>query len=278
MRIDLLQTIIDLLRGKSLFIKEFLDIYNGINQSKEIKTLILGSSHMKQGYIPNNDYGEFSLATTSQDLYYSYQLYRFCCDHNIQISNVVISCSVFSAGAMLVKTKNARLCILLKELFGIEYQDKNSAKQKYLFILEPIFKFYIKMFDFAKIRVKNSNLLPLRFNEEQIKVLAKKHYKNHTRIVSQLCYLEKLLSETKEKNQNVFIVIPPVTDFYKNALPDGKEIFEYVFNYSQQYPHVNVIDLYNSDKFNLSDFKDGDHLNSQGAKKLTNIVRDMIVS
>lgn len=49
-----------------------------------------------------------------------------------------------------------------------------------------------------------------------------------------------------------------------------------LFTEIKELKHCKIIDLYNSNLFEQEDFGDWDHLNENGAKKLSNYVRNLI--
>ena len=217
---------------------------------------------------------ELNLATPSQDLYYSYSLFE---KYGQSSKNIILTYSVFSKGLCLIKTNEIELCILLKEIFGIDYQFKNIAKKKNLYLLEPFYKIWINKY------LKNPKSLNLRKTTEReiqsinskdyIQKRAKKHYKNYQRNFNQLNYIKKFIEKTKENDQNLILILPPAKKIYKEVLPDGKKIFQHLFKICKNYNHIKILDFYNSDSFSEEDFLDGDHLNIAGGWKLTKIIR-----
>lgn len=134
MRSSLFQNIINICRGKLLYLQGIADKYLAIENQAEIKTLVLGSAHAV--FFQTNE-DEFNLATASQDLYCSYNLYK---KYGQNAQNIILTYSVFSKGLCLIKTKESELCILLKEIFGIDYQNKDIAKKSICFSLSHFIK------------------------------------------------------------------------------------------------------------------------------------------
>ena len=52
-----------------------------------------------------------------------------------------------------------------------------------------------------------------------------------------------------------------------------KDLYEFLQNFKEEYQ---LIDLFESDLFNKDDFYDYEHLNLNGAKKITKLIRDEI--
>lgn len=275
MRLEFFQNIINIFRGKLLYLPEITSKYLEVKDKKAIKTLVLGSSH---AMFYQCDENEYNIATSSQDLYYSYHLFE---KYGQKADNVILTYSIFSKGLCLIKTKEIELCILLKKIFEIDYQFKNIAKKKKLYLLEPFYKIQIDKYlknpsSLKKKRVKDDEIYPMN-SSEYIKTRALKHYKNYQREENQLEYLEKLLEKTQENNQNLILIIPPAKKLYKESIPNGKEIFKHLFEMCNKYKQVNILDFYNSNLFSEDDFIDSDHLNKDGQIKMTEFIKNRIL-
>lgn len=264
------QDIIDIFRNKLIGIEAFIDKEEKLKNLSDKDTLVLGSSHIADGYqVAEN---EISLAFHSQDLYYSYNLYKLTRQSNIK--NVILSFSVFSDGYTVIKTNEAKLCIPIKLILGIPYQYDDVAKEKRLYLFEHQYKRGIKKSrKSGKKYEKKIIALNGDFDLNVIKKRATSHYKNHLRPVSQMEYFNKILEETKVNNQNLYVVITPVTKMYRDELPPSDEIFSGMKNLAKSYSHCKVLDYFNDDSFTLEDFYNGDHLNYKGAEKLTKLIK-----
>lgn len=109
MRMVFVQEWIDRLRGKVFALDSMLEKAEGIKSIKNIETLALGSSHMERGFIPQD--GEYNLGSASQDLYYTYSLYRLYTSKSVK--NIFATFSVFSPNDMLIKSGLAGICTSL---------------------------------------------------------------------------------------------------------------------------------------------------------------------
>lgn len=273
MKKHIFQDIIDLIRNKTVAVESFVEFENQLKNINDKETLIIGSSHIADGYIPQKN--EVSFAFHSQDLYYSYNLYKLTKHSNIK--NVIMSFSVFSDGYTLIKTNESKFCIPLKLIFGIPYQYEDVAKYNRLYLFEYQYKRKInKCRKNREKYVRKPYIVKNDFDLNIIKKRATSHYKNHLREISQMNYFIKILEETKAKNQNLYIVITPVTSMYRNELPPSEEIFSNMKNITKEFPHCCVLDYFNDEEFTIEDFYNGDHLNKKGAEKLTNLIRKEI--
>lgn len=262
MRFELFQNVVDILRNKFIY----FHFYN--KKDEEYENLILGSSHML-----GIDFGENALncAFSSCDMYYTNEIYKLF--NKPEVKNVIISFSVFSPGYSLIRTFDAHICATLKSIFGIPYQNEEVAKKKHLKFLEFLFSFKLKKYyETYEPKVSNAANQKHEFQVEKIQQRALKHLKNNQRDVQQYYILEDLLKATQNNHQNLYIILPPATHYFKDVLPSSDILFKGLYPITDKYNHCTIINLYDSEEFTLEDFSDGDHLNPEGKKKLTDKV------
>lgn len=274
MRIKFIQDIIDRLRNKIFALDEMVINSKRVSRIKECETIILGSSHAKCSFIPNEKM--FNLGSASQDLYYSYNLYKKY--NHINVKNIILTFSVFTPGDILIRSGLAGIAILFKLLHNIDYQYPEEARKKGLYRMEKRYLETIKKYNINKKNIEDfkSDFVPIgeiRVSKEEITKRALKHYKNNIRENNQIKYFKEILDITKKNNQNLIIVITPHEEAYRKVLPAKEELFKKVYEYTTNLQHVKIINLYDSEVFNITDFCDGDHLNIQGAEKMTKIIR-----
>ena len=87
-------------------------------------------------------------------------------------------------------------------------------------------------------------------------------------------YLISLINLLKEKNINLYIIIPPFTDLYKKYI-DENLVFTEVKNICKN-NNISLLSFYNDKDFNNDDFCNCDHLNVLGAIKLTKKINDIL--
>lgn len=277
MRLRFIQTIIDMFRQKAWGMPEIADKFYGINRNPKIETLVLGTSHLMCGYLPKE--GEYNLAFSSQDLYYSYELYKKY--NNPEIKNIIISFSVFTPGHVLVLGSNAILACYSKLIFGIDYQYQDAAKKKKLYSEEKKFKKIIGKY-LEKLNLESSyrgehrNHNPIKIDEKRAEIIALKHYKNNQRELNQIDFCKKLIEATQENGQKLYFILPPALEIYKKHLPSSEAIFKPLYEVILGQKHVEVLNFYDSDDFIEEDFADSDHLNLKGAEKLTKMIHEKV--
>ena len=281
MKINFIQKIIDDLRGKILYFNGLMSIYNIYKIFNGYSTLAIGSSHIAALYIPNED--GINMAGSSQDLYYSYELYKLINQKNKDLKNVILSFSVFSPGHCIIKTSENKLAVMYKLLFGIDYQYKEVADKENLYKYEKQYKKkieeHLKKGGFSKTfrgGMPETYFDTTNINPEIARKRALKHLRNNKREDSQMPILKKLIEDTKNNNQNLFIVIPPSPSEYLAPLPDKKVLYDELYEMCDGYDHIKIVDWHDSELFEHSDFFDECHLNIKGAKKASKMIDDII--
>ena len=251
------------------------------NQLSNIHTLVLGSSHGQYSFVPEK--GEYNLCLPSQDLYYSYSLYKKYACQLKNLKKIVLFYSVFSRGMELVKTNEDFRCYHYEKVFGISpsrtcYSKKihekygcydNCIESKAQKLRIP--KFY---------RGENPDVKGLnvyRIGSIDPAVRASAAYKHHQRKIIQDKYIIKMMNLARKNNHHITLILSPAHRDYKKALPSERELFADIF--SMICTHDNemlLLDFYNRDDFSDNEWWDYDHLNPDGAKKFTKIYRSMI--
>ncbi len=254
------------------FFDELILKYDELQLKKEnIDTIVLGSSHAAAGFIPKQfSITAFNLASASQDLYYSCQLLKYCQKELKNLKNIYLFYSVFSSGFELQKTNEKERCAFFKFLFNIPYKYDTDNKLEY---------FYKQTYSYYKKNKKNidtngyieqKNFFP---SDYPINERAKTHLRENQRENNQMDYLQKIIEICTRDNINLKIIIPPLRNDFYNLLPDENILFAKLY---QQDNLPEIFSFWKNEIFMDSDFGDFDHLNKQGAIKLTNLIKEKI--
>jgi len=249
------------------------DVYTfrALNNCKKLKTLIVGSSHGRDAFIPSID--ECNLSNSSQDLYRMYKLYEYVVEHNGRnLKNVLVFWSVFHPGLQLEKTKNCLHCVPYKFLYDIDY-----ACEMY-----PIDARVIKNIEklMADITVPDnyrgkSFYTPSTSNDTAEKVAAG-HIKNAMRNNNQIQYLGKIVDLARRHKHNVYVVLPPYRQDYQNCLPVDDEIYFELFNFLKHHRNVRLLNFQHDADFDDADFRNSDHCSERGGRKLTRKIKQLL--
>jgi hypothetical protein len=245
--------------GRRLFYKKV----GLLNRAQNIETLVLGSSHGDYGFDSNLCENSYNMCYTSTDLYCCYELYKLFAFQMPNLKNIVLFYSVFSPGFELEKTNEYQIAVFFKLLFNIPYKERYYLKK-----FEKKFSNFLK--SISEENVHNNYLgydkLNIFFDEDYGALKrAKTHLRENLRGNDQTKYVEKILHLTKENRHDLIIVISPAREDYRNSLPEFDELFKDL----NSIKNIKVLNFYNDNDFDNNDFGDFDHLNHNGAKKLT---------
>ena len=253
----------------------------GIDCNKNfIKTLFLGSSHGEFGINTNmvENLEAYNLCLGSQDLYYSYELYKKYADYCPNLKNVCITYSVFSSGYELQKTINRRLAYYYKKVFNIDfkYHPEFGLLEKELEILDNISVQKVSK-GFTGYKEHEIN-----FNYNKAVNELKSHLKNAFRNNGQEKFIELFYNLAQKKNHNLYIIIPPHSPEYQKQILsiakdlnyDPQKIFEPLYSINK---NLTILNYFNNKNFTDNDFYDWEHLLASGAIKFTNfLINDII--
>ena len=89
-----------------------------------------------------------------------------------------------------------------------------------------------------------------------------------------LALLDEFLTQMDREKRRVILFVPPVTDFYRDAVSREMQdsYYQLVLPLVKQHPSCVFVDLFDSPQFDRSDFQDYDHLNQKGAEKLSKLL------
>ncbi len=235
-----------------------------------LETLIVGSSHGFLGFLAEENRHEINACEISQDLYYSYEIYKKYSDAP-RLKNIVIFYSVFSPGTLLELAQDEEWrCDPYYYFYNIPYRFRGNTEKDGV---EEAFSLFISQIknqmDFHYV----GNAYPsfAVFNITDPKERSEKHLKANTRDENQTVYIEKAVKLAKEKGHNVYVVIPPARSDYTKFLPSFEQLFAELLKLKD---YIKIISFFRDERFLDSDFGDTDHLNEQGAKKLSTFIRD----
>jgi hypothetical protein len=243
-----------------LDIKKFLAVKN----CKNLKNLVLGSSHGRDCFIPGKY--DFNLSGSSLDMYRIWKLYSWVVKNNgKKLKNIIIVWSVFHAGLQLEKTKEYPRCISYKALYKINYAlplPMNDAVG-----LKSV-KEQSEIASCPKDYRGQASYTGKHFYEPA-KVLVKKHLKNTNRDNNQIQYLQKIVDAAKKHKHKVFVVLPPYRSDYLKYLPNDEIVYRELFDFVAKNKDVKLLNFQHDKDFKYSDFDSSDHCNEIGAIKMT---------
>jgi hypothetical protein len=258
-----------------------------IKNAENIELLVLGSSHSFFGINPEffTQGSSFNAAHVSQSLNYDYFIFNKFKDNLVNLKMLLLPLSYFTLFSQLEdgvedwRVKN----------YSIYYDSDYHNSLKYnteIVTAKPISILKAILKQVAPYESNNTTISALGFglgysNIKQSDLLAtgisaaKRHTKdNFNRLKENLQIINKLIVESNEKNIRVFLFTTPARKSYIENLNTNQlsimqtSISEIVKNH----PNVEYHSFLKDKRFVNADFKDADHLNGIGAKKLTKII------
>lgn len=235
-----------------------------------IETIALRGSNSDYGFFSPMWKNSYNLGLTSSDLFISYHLYQNLRAKLHNLKYVIFFLNIPAPGNSLIFTSERYRAVAYKYFFNIPYAEEGMIKTRFE-------KYIIK---------KCNNLTITEWSEDyagydkktyygtnlSMKDRARTHLRENRREPNQLHWLKKLSEHINEDKRNLFVVIPPFRSDFKNELPPKSELFQKFYNLELK--NTEFLDFYDSDLFTDADMGDTDHLNEQGAIKLTTEIRN----
>jgi len=246
--------------------EEFRKKHDALEQKRDsIETLALGSSHGYHGFLP--DENSFNLCGTSQDLYLSYELYRRFADLP-KLNTVVLFYSIFSPGFETERTSEKDYCLYYRYFWGIPLR---YLPDRYFACKTKLLEKYLRKHPATAIgdyRGENSYRWFVH-SSVSLDSRVESHLKNNNRHNGQTGYVRKMAELAQAKGHRLVVVVPPFRRDFTSRLPPFRQLFAELLELSVDHPEMQIMSFVGDGAFVDSDFGDMDHLNRQGAEKLT---------
>ncbi|MCK5760690.1 MAG: hypothetical protein KAH33_05315, partial [Candidatus Delongbacteria bacterium] len=257
------------------------------NNAKDVETLIFGSSHSFYGIDPQYfSMNTFNAAHVAQSLKWDYFIFDKFKDKMTNLKHVIIPISYFS---------------LFYELEGGDADWRIKDYKIYYDAEEPSFKYdsevlnrklvplLLKFYKSFTGEDKGIYCTKLGFGQRSVLkdvdmelsgiTAAKIHtVENYDSFDGNLEILEKFLSDCKERDIKVLLIIPPAWETYKEHLNviQMKKTVDACFDLSGKFENVTFLSLFDDRRFGIDDFANADHLNDKGAEKISRILNKLI--
>ncbi len=279
----------------------------GIGQKKKNAVLITGSSHSMSGIDVNILKNTTNCSMHSQDLYYDFKCAREILDKNaMPFKKCFIVMGYYVAGQDLSKGVRAGNQIIEKvyyPLFGdvrnaIEFnkyapRDGFELSEGYAEKIEKLsvermlregnyFNFYKKRNPYLPHKLKGFRYCEWNLHtEEEKEILGNARAEEHHKFIN--------YKETFNENKEIFsdyvhylavndiepivVVMPFVKQYMRLIKGEQKEMFYELLNSSKE--DVQLVDFNDASCFDDDDFIDTDHVNENGARKVSTILANM---
>ncbi len=252
--------------------------------SKEVTTLVLGNSHTFYGISPRL-LGEraFSLAQVSQT--YRYDDYLLQHYEMPQLKHVILPYSYMSLWEDFESQEDKRFNAIRYRVYmdvdlhprwsryGLECLSLPSFKEKLKSIFLP------SQLSWDSLgwgdHYKGHRFEEWDNGEERVK---ENTYHNTSVVSLNMKYLNDILHFCQEKHIQVILLTMPVSGGYYIHEDKAQRLVNRIKldQILEQHPEVNYVDLEQDLRFTDDDFYDADHLNTNGARKCTAIIREIL--
>ena len=260
-----------------------------ITNSSKIETLVLGSSHTYYGVNPVYFTKPcFNIANISQSLNFDYELLK---KHEHELNNlntVIIPISYFSLFEKLDEGEESWRIKNYTIYYDLDVSDKLAKNSEVLSIslddnISRISSYYLInnfTLNCSELGWGNSYRLEESLDLDKTGISsAKRHTIDHLKLLEEnLTTLKSIINLCNKHNVNVLLFTPPAYEsYYKNL---NKMQLDITINNAQKlsgsHGNCTYINLLKDSSFTKNDFYDADHLNNKGAKKLSELLNDLI--
>ncbi|AUM88668.1 hypothetical protein CF055_07765 [Clostridium botulinum] len=249
----------------------------------KVELLVTGLSYAETGidckYL---DISACNFALSSQDLFYDYNILKYLLQFKDKMSNlkyVIIGLSYYSFDYDLSKSSEA---IRIHRYWEFIKDIHNHTPKLSININKSLYRAMHSKEDYNKMMLVKMNTVMYNENAEVQQYIAKHH--------AAMCHLETVkenkiifknyLELLKSINIKPIIVVFPTSNYHYKFFEDGvlkKRFYNILEEFSKEY-NLKIFDYFKSDLFDYNDFWDYSHLNKNGAKKMTEILNNIILN
>lgn len=300
------------LYSENYYLSKLFTSIKKIERNEDIKVIISGLSYSLRGVVEDNlKEKSIKICLPSQDLYYDYQIAKRVLKKESSIKYCIIGISHYSFDwdLSLTSSESSRILNVYYPLLndshhlripdsferpiGIESINMLVDKRLLNLGIKGIYPKFIE-------KILNVNLTPeyldklwnsstylsdsiISINEKDSYHLGKIRANAHNRLNYPKTHQEnkniliKYLRLLSVNNVKPIVVVFPTTKYYyENLDPTITKKFYKTINEILSICNFQFIDLFSSAFFEKKDFADWDHLNKEGAIKMTNLLNEMI--
>ncbi|USB32835.1 hypothetical protein [Paenibacillus sp. YPG26] len=282
----------------SIDLKEFIDncydfevyranqYFNSYKPS-ELNGFVTGLSYAEVGVDKEEmlPYNIVNLAVSSQDLYYDYQWIKLIVNET-KVDFVFIGLSYYSFEYDLSKSKLKNRLEVYSPIFGKGDEKKtpyyNSFENRFSQIMND--HFAENLYDILRTQGESwwTNYVSRVMSDEDIKqgkeialIDSNKNYPDTVLLNKRI--LTEMIRLLKRHNIKPILLVCPTSKYYQEHFSKRiKTEFEELISDIRNEDDIDILDFFSSEEFIDQDFYDVSHLNSQGSKKLTSMLKSYL--
>ena len=257
-----------------------------LKHSREVETLILGSSHTFYGIRPDVlGHRAYSLAMVSQT--YRYDAYLLQHYDMPRLKTVIVPFSYFSLWEDIDTQEDLEFeatryrlymdCPLHPRwgMYGFEFMHMDAFKEKLKSLYQTPHLSW-DQYGWGTNYTLSSRLADWDNGKERARRNTYADHNDH--VALNATYLEEIAAFCKKNGVKLILVTTPVShkffhneDWYQRAV--NTQVLKRLLKI---HPEVHYLNIERTPDFVADDFYDADHLNGDGARKLSIIIRDFI--
>lgn len=294
---------------------DFNFLLNALNQAKRsvTDTIFVGHSYSLNGLDENKlNENVVNLSLASQDIYYSFVIAKDVIEKNPKIKKCYIGTGYWTFFFDLSMVQNNNELARIETIYYPIFKDSHNCKKlnirekatldqymdlygKFIFDSKKIFKNlceiiyssnrsyfnnYVKREAFSLIKHNRLSLM----NDEIKYSLGRERAELHNKMLRYITtrdeneeIVKEFLGYLNKKNIQTVIINFPTTKYYNEFLNEAfkKDYYRILENLEKEY-NFKLVDLNNNNYlFDDNDFRDFDHLNGTGARKVSNIINQI---
>lgn len=237
----------------------------------EIEEICVGSSHGFDGYLADDR--SFNLADTSCDLYYATRIACHWLDAGCKkLKRIILFYDVFSPAHNLSKSSHSFIGIGMEAVYHIPPRGEFGPSFIKDASIEDVKKIFADRWRSVDVPsgYRGNNAPPPKSGDFTSRNLS--HKKLNQKPDTETIWVKALYEAAKAKSVEVVVVIAPCREDYRADVGGTEELlFSNVRSLAASLG-IKLLSYYASSDFEWADFCDPDHLNVQGAAKLTKMI------
>lgn len=259
-----------------------------LSHSQEVETLILGNSHTFYGLRPDVLGGNaINLAMVSQTYRYDNALlHHYDMPH---LRRVILPCSYLSLWEDFEEQEDNKEWYMANRYLLYMDIHEHSRLSKYgleMFSINSLWEKTLSLWRPSQVSWDSlgfgTNFTREGRNEEWDNGAERARnntYKDTCIVALNKQYLNEMATFCKKHNAQLILITTPTSQSFRNN-EDQRQVNinkKTLSDFLCKHPSVMYIDLEADKRFSEEDFYDGDHLNMDGAEKMSMIIRDSIM-
>jgi hypothetical protein len=262
-------------------------------ESDNIEILFLGASETACGFNPfYTKKNSFNCGHPGQSIDYSYEILKKYENHWSNLKYIVLATTY---PTLFYRMENSRESWRVKN-YNIYYKISTSKHlRSYAEIFNGqlldqffrLYKYYIKNINEINCSDKGWNISSASLPIDSLGISGKEAAKRHSVPREQQCFaemktvLDSIIVFSKRNGSNIIFCTPPVYKSYSQNLLNKYQLdstINTIHKIVKENRNCTYLNLFEDTRFRDEDFLDGDHLNDNGATKLTLIIDSLMTA